>query len=67
MTLDFNATRSAEARQFGQWLQHRGYREVWHAYDSAVRAEYAAALRHDDATMAELARVLEDPFFGVAA
>lgn len=66
-TLDFNATNSAAVRQFGQWLHHRGFTEVWQAYSQAVRLQYCADLNQPRAVLEEIERVMADPYFGVPA
>lgn len=63
--LDFEATTSGACRQYGVWLHSHGYTETWQAYDPAVRAAYAAALRIDAATLEEIERVMADPYFGL--
>jgi len=59
------AIRSPEALEFVQWLGRSGLTEPWQAYDRQVRARYARETVASAATMAEIQRVMEDPWFGV--
>jgi hypothetical protein len=65
IALDFNATSSGACREFGQWLYQAGYTATWQAYHPVIRDIYAGARRIPDETMAEIERVMADPWFGV--
>lgn len=53
-----------EADDFIDWLGARHYPEIYHAYDPDIRAQYADEARRSPEEMEDLARMLEDPYFG---
>ena len=53
-----------EADDFIDWLGARHYPEIYHAYDPDIRAQYADEAKRSPEEMEDLARMLEDPYFG---
>ena len=53
-----------EADDFIDWLGTRHYPEIYHAYDPDIRAQYADEAKRSPEEMEDLARMLEDPYFG---
>lgn len=58
-------TDSPEVKNFLIWLHANAFTEVWQAYDPSVRRLYKSAKIASLDHMAEIARVMDDPWFGV--
>ena len=57
-------TASPEVKHFLVWLGTNGFDNYWQAYDRQVRDKYRRSMGASLDHMNEIARVMEDPWFG---